>query len=61
MLEEDAQVGIGDDSWLPAVDDVPQFRQYLEAHGYDTSAMGLRDSSSVSVVDEKASTEKVAV
>ena len=35
-----------------------QFREYLEAHGYDTSQMGLREeidtmASSESVTDEK--------
>lgn len=41
-----------------------QFREYLEAHGYDTSAMGLPGSSDTrSSIDEKdvAVTEKSVV
>ncbi|KAF5311976.1 hypothetical protein D9619_003802 [Psilocybe cf. subviscida] len=43
-----------------------EFREYLEAHGYDTTAMGLPESSSefesvdeVPALEEKSSTEKV--
>jgi len=37
------------------------FREYLEAHGYDTSQMGLGEETTIvgSIEDEKASVEKV--
>lgn len=44
-----------------------EFRKYLEAHGFDTSQMGLGDEDSIGSttalesVDEKASIEKPAV
>ncbi|KAJ3732129.1 MFS Git1p-related glycerophosphoinositol and glycerophosphocholine permease [Lentinula guzmanii] len=36
-----------------------KFRQYLEVHGFDTSAMGLGETGSVTAVDETTIDEKV--
>ena len=63
MAEEDRQVSICTCSrrrcWLLMLHS-KQFREYLEAHGYDTSQMGLMESETTSISstgDEK--TEKV--
>lgn len=36
-----------------------QFREYLEANGYDTSAMGMPGESVMSTVDDRKSDEKI--
>ncbi|KAJ3889792.1 metabolite transporter [Lentinula edodes] len=40
-------------------DEDEKFRQYLEAHGFDTSTMGLGGTGSVTAVDDTTSDEKV--
>jgi hypothetical protein len=52
MIEEDAAVSkLLDELHEDSLGNFLQFRRYLEEHGYDTSNMGLLDSTTSSRVD----------